>query len=53
VQPQVKLFVELFTSKFQSVWFKILRASGEDLKPLTAELEHNLGVGCIAPGSEL
>ena len=42
---QVKLFVELFSSKFQSVWFKILRATGEDLKTLSGELEHNLEVG--------
>ena len=44
---QVKLFVELFSSKFQALWFKILRASGEDLKPLTGELERNLEVGSL------
>ena len=41
--------MELFTSKFQSVWFKILRARGEDLKPLTGELEHNLEVRLPLP----
>ena len=49
---QVKLFVELFSSKFQSLWFKILRASGEDLKPLAGELERNLEVGSACLGNQ-
>lgn len=42
---QVKLFVELFTNKFQSLTYKLLRGgSKEELAQLTQDFEHNLEV---------
>ena len=41
---QVKLFVELFTSKYQGLFFKLLRATGDEIGPLKEELAHNLEV---------
>lgn len=42
---QVKLFVELFTSKFQSLFFKILRAGSDDeVAQLKQDFAHNLEV---------
>lgn len=42
---QVKLFVELFNSKYQALFFKLLRAGSEDeVTELAKQLEHNLEV---------
>ncbi|BDA48821.1 probable glutathione S-transferase U26 [Coccomyxa sp. Obi] len=42
---KVKLFAELFTSKFQGPFFKILRSSSdEEVAQLTKDFEHNLEV---------
>ena len=42
---QVKLFAELFSSKFQGPFFKILRASSdEEVAQLTKDFEHTLEV---------
>ena len=42
---QVKLFAELFTSKFQSLFFKILRAGSDDeVAQLKQDFAHNLEV---------
>ncbi len=42
---QVKLFVELFSTKFQTPFFKILRAGSDDeLAQLKQEFAHNLEV---------
>ena len=42
---QVKLFVELFSSKYQSLFFKLLRAGSDDeVNELAKQLEHNLEV---------
>ena len=44
-RSQVKLFIELFTSKFQAYWFKILRAEDEKaVTSLAQEFEANLQV---------
>ena len=49
---QVKLFVELFTNKFSSNIYKILRAQSlEEVTQISTELEHNLEVGCAESSS--
>jgi hypothetical protein len=46
---QVKLFVELFSSKYQSLFFKLLRAGSDDeVTELAKQMEHNLEVRPIA-----
>ena len=44
ISMQVKLFVELFTSKYQGLFFKLLRATKDEVEPLKGELAHNLEV---------
>ncbi len=42
---QVKLFVELFSSKYQALFFKLLRAGSDDeVTELATQLAHNLEV---------
>lgn len=46
---QVKLFVELFTSKYQALFFKLLRATGDEVDAAAKEFAHNLQVGVCRP----